>query len=97
MHKWVAMPSPILHKSRTEKDRAAAAAAAAAVAAVDGSESAGQAAEETPEGAAETEDLAPPYVLMEHLPLAAFTNGALTALNELRHCTMLSLGRPAAG
>jgi hypothetical protein len=43
-----------------------------------------------------SEDLSPPYILMEHLPLAVFTNGALTALNEFRHCTLLSLGRPAA-
>ena len=39
----------------------------------------------------------PPYQIMEHVPLAVFTNGALTALNELRHCALLGLGKPAAG
>lgn len=43
------------------------------------------------------EDMSPPYVIMEHFPLAVFTNGVLTALNELRQCAMLSLGKPAAG
>lgn len=42
------------------------------------------------------EDLAPPYIIMEHLPLAALTNGVLTALNELRQCAMLGLCKPAA-
>ncbi|KAJ9530654.1 hypothetical protein QJQ45_014816 [Haematococcus lacustris] len=41
-------------------------------------------------------DLSPPYSLMEHLPLAVFTNGLLTALNELRHCALLGVARPAA-
>ena len=29
---------------------------------------------------------APPYALLEHVPVAAFVNGALSAFNELRHC-----------
>jgi hypothetical protein len=47
-------------------------------------------------GAAAEEDLSPPYVILEHLPLAVFTNGALHALNELRHCALLALARPLA-
>ncbi|KAG2501179.1 hypothetical protein HYH03_000994 [Edaphochlamys debaryana] len=38
----------------------------------------------------------PPYVIMEHLPLAVYVNGVLTALNELRHCAMLSISKPLA-
>ncbi|KAK9811427.1 hypothetical protein WJX72_003806 [[Myrmecia] bisecta] len=40
------------------------------------------------------DDAAPPYVLMEHVPLAIFTNGLLSAFNELRHCAPLSLCEP---
>ena len=42
------------------------------------------------------EDLSPPYVIMEHLPLAVLTNAVLSAFNELRHCALMSLSRPAA-
>eukprot|EP01025_Chloroclados_australasicus_P050862 TRINITY_DN59136_c2_g1_i2.p1 TRINITY_DN59136_c2_g1~~TRINITY_DN59136_c2_g1_i2.p1 ORF type:complete len:523 (+),score=67.84 TRINITY_DN59136_c2_g1_i2:41-1609(+) len=35
--------------------------------------------------------LNPPYILMEHLPLAAFVNTLLTAFNELRHCAPSAL------
>ncbi|CAK9869568.1 unnamed protein product [Sphagnum jensenii] len=38
-----------------------------------------------------SDDMAPPYSLMEHPPLAVFVNGVLAALNELRHCAPISL------
>lgn len=47
-------------------------------------------------GAGQTEELLPPYALMEHVPLAVFTNGVLSALNELRHCALMPLHKPAA-
>lgn len=37
------------------------------------------------------DDVTPPYALMEHPPLAAFVNGVLAALNELRHCAPSNL------
>ena len=69
-HRWAAMPS-------------AAAAAAAAAAARPGA--AGDAAE-SPDDLSNASANAPPYALLEHVPVAAFVNGALSAFNELRHC-----------
>lgn len=37
------------------------------------------------------DDMAPPYSLMEHPPLAILVNGVLAALNELRHCAPINL------
>lgn len=39
---------------------------------------------------------APPPSLLEHPPLAVYTNGLLAALNELRHCAPLSVRESAA-
>ena len=36
-------------------------------------------------------DLAPPAVVMAHLPLAVLLNGVLATLNELRYCALLGL------
>lgn len=38
----------------------------------------------------------PPPTLMDHAPLAIFTNGVLAAFNELRHCAPLSLAPAVA-
>ena len=46
--------------------------------------------------AADGEEAGPPYSLLEHMPLAVFTNGLLLAFNELRHCALLSLSIPVA-
>ena len=97
-HKWVALPTP-MHKTRQQEQAKATAAAAAA--ATEGSTTEGTSAtspvDATPQGSVPPEDLSPPYVIMENLPLAVLTNAVLSAFNELRHCALLSLGRPAAG
>lgn len=80
-HKWVAMPTPMFHQK--------AAAAAAAGNSEDGGAAAGSNA------AGQQQPLTPPYELMEHVPLAVFTNGVLSALNELRHCALFPLQQPA--
>lgn len=41
-------------------------------------------------------DAQPPSSLVDHLPVATFVNGALTALNELRYCAPASLKVPVA-
>ncbi|KAL3687047.1 hypothetical protein R1sor_013356 [Riccia sorocarpa] len=38
-----------------------------------------------------SDDVSPPYSLMDHPPLASFVNGVLAALNELRHCAPINL------
>mmetsp|Transcript_22882 Transcript_22882/g.58344 ORF Transcript_22882/g.58344 Transcript_22882/m.58344 type:complete len:587 (-) Transcript_22882:344-2104(-) len=102
-HKWVPLPGPMLAKARSERALAPgstsqaglAAAAEGALTAPEG----GEGAEGRTSGGGNNapEDLAPPYVIMEHFPLAVLTNGVLTALNELRQCAMAGLSKPAAG
>ncbi|EFJ52509.1 component of oligomeric golgi complex 8 [Volvox carteri f. nagariensis] len=99
-HKWVAMPTPVLGRGRTDRQHqhqatAATAAGEAGEGAV-GEGEAGAAATASAGTAAEDES-GPPYVIMEHLPLAVYVNGVLTALNELRHCALLSISKPLAG
>ncbi|KAL2629029.1 hypothetical protein R1flu_013715 [Riccia fluitans] len=42
-------------------------------------------------GDSSSDDISPPYSLMDHPPLASFVNGVLAALNELRHCAPINL------
>lgn len=87
-HKWVAMPTPMFHKAKQGEAAAAAGGQGGEAGAAAGSDKPGQ--QKQPQ-----QQLTPPYELMEHVPLAVFTNGVLSALNELRHCALLPLQRPA--
>eukprot|EP00887_Chlorella_sp_A99_P006351 scaffold3.g6351.t1 len=89
-HKWIAMPT-LAARGRTTSDAGGASMPTGAAA----DRGAGG------DGAADAGDVAaaagPPYALMEHLPLAVYTNGLLAAFNELRHCAPLSIREPVAG
>lgn len=94
-HKWVPMPGPLYGGAKGK----AAAAGGTAAGGGDGGDGSTEASSggAGKDGGAAAEDLAPPYALMEHLPLAVLTNGLLAALNELRHCALLSMAQPMAG
>jgi len=79
-HRWLALGAAAAAPPPAK--RAADAAAAAAAAGDDA-------------GAGADAALAPPPALMDHGPVAVFANGALAALNELRHCALPALARPA--
>eukprot|EP00195_Chlamydomonas_chlamydogama_P007836 CAMPEP_0202892148 /NCGR_PEP_ID=MMETSP1392-20130828/1949_1 /ASSEMBLY_ACC=CAM_ASM_000868 /TAXON_ID=225041 /ORGANISM="Chlamydomonas chlamydogama, Strain SAG 11-48b" /LENGTH=607 /DNA_ID=CAMNT_0049576031 /DNA_START=154 /DNA_END=1977 /DNA_ORIENTATION=+ len=112
-HKWVPMPASMLQKARHESSRSLVhvGSSKSVAAAGEGPEGRGQGGQEPGEAAAaaeggqeagttaavQPEDFSPNYVIMEHFPLAVFTNAVLSALNELRHCALLSLCKPASG
>ncbi|KIZ04110.1 Conserved oligomeric Golgi complex subunit 8 [Monoraphidium neglectum] len=93
-HKWVAMPAPMF-KQQQQQQRSDGGGEAGPP----GGEQAAQRAEGNANGGGgggAGDDLSPPYALMENLPLAVLTNGVLSALNEIRHCSLLALRRPMA-
>ncbi|PNH08164.1 Conserved oligomeric Golgi complex subunit 8 [Tetrabaena socialis] len=97
-HKWVPLPAPVLARNRADKQQQQqqAAGEGAAGQADEGAEGdAGQPS--ASDAAAPEDDTGPSYIIMEHMPLAVYVNGVLTALNELRHCAMLSISKPLAG
>lgn len=81
-HKWLAMPTPMFSKKAPADGHSS------------GSATAGASATNGDSNAESEPDLSPPYAIMEHFPLAIFTNCVLAALNDLRHCAMLSLRKP---
>lgn len=82
-HKWLAMP-PSLASRR-------AASASSDLGPSGGKQGEGAAAAAPTAALSAAAAVSPPYTLMEHTPLAVYTNGLLGALNELRHCAPLSL------
>ncbi|GFR42393.1 hypothetical protein Agub_g3265 [Astrephomene gubernaculifera] len=103
-HKWVAMPAPVLARGRADRQQAQQAAGSSGPGQPDQEGAAGEAngaaaapIPAAPTPPAEEEDSGPPYVIMEHLPLAVYVNGVLAALNEIRHCALLSVSKPLAG
>jgi conserved oligomeric Golgi complex subunit 8 len=104
-HKWVAMPAPMF-KQQSAQQRAEGSADGGGGGSGGGADPAAAGGQQQPGGPGDAaaagggggggDDLAPPYGLMEHLPLAVFVNGVLSALNEIRHCTLLPLRRPMA-
>ncbi len=86
-HKWTSMPSIAARSRGRSSSSADPAAAASSDAAAPSSAS---------NGAHGGDPSTPPYALMDHVPLAIFVNGLLSAFNELRHCAPLSLATALA-
>ena len=86
-HKWTSMPSMAARSRGRSSSSADPAAAASSDAAAPSSAS---------NGAHGVDPSTPPYALMDHVPLAIFVNGLLSAFNELRHCAPLSLATALA-
>lgn len=86
-HKWIAMPASL-----------AARRSSSSVGEGGGASGSGDKLAEAGGGGGEAGGAGggPPYSLMEHTPLAVYTNGLLAAFNELRHCAPLSLREATA-
>jgi hypothetical protein len=94
-HKWLAMHAPMFHKQQAAARQQDGSSGGNGTPGGSSAPSADGGSEQQQQQAAAV--LTPPYELMEHMPLAVFTNGVLSALNELRHCALLQLQRPAGG
>lgn len=79
-HRWVAIPSAVNRAAELVKKSNV----------VDGD---GEASSTTKEERKDLTNLEPPAVLVEHPPLAVYTNGLLAAFNELRHCAPVAISR----
>jgi hypothetical protein len=97
-HKWVAMPTPMFKQQQQQQQQwgVGGDGGADGGGGEDGANNGGSGGGAAAGGGGRGDDLSPPYALMEHLPLAVFTNGVLSAFNELRHCALAPLRRPAA-
>ena len=84
-HKWASSSSSLAARSRQASDAAAQAEGGG-----------GEAAAAAAAAAAATGGTPLPQSLVDHVPLAVYTNGLLSAFNELRHCAPLSLRQPTA-
>lgn len=78
-HRWIAIPSAVNRAAELVKKSNVV---------DDGDDASGLT---TKEEHKDLTNLEPPAVLVEHPPLAVYTNGLLAAFNELRHCAPIAI------